>query len=95
MYNCFLTETTDPNSSHLKPFSATTSLKLFYNGQMVATGLAVEGLNIHGKEVPMLYQKVAVTSVLEKTKLLFRTSFDTEYINVGEIIAWPLALMRS
>ena len=43
----------------------------------------------------MLYQKVAVTSVLEKTKLLFRTSFDTEYINVGEIIAWPLALMRS
>ena len=84
-------------NNHLKPYAATTSLNLLYNGNIVATcSLAVEGQIIHGKEIPPLYQKVAVTSVKQKTKLLFKTSFDSdsEYIIVGDIIVWPLALLK-
>ena len=63
---------------------------------MVADGIAVEGPQLHGKSIPPFYQKVAITSVFEETKLLFITPFDeNKYITVGEVVAWPLSLMQS
>ena len=48
---------------------------------MVANGIAVEGPMLHGKEIPSFFQKVAVTNVHKRTKLLFKTSFDdSDYI---------------
>ena len=63
---------------------------------MVANGIAVEGPMLHGKEISSFFQKVAVTSVHKRTKLLFKTSFDdSDYINAGEVIAWPSSLIQS
>ena len=77
-------------------YPATAPVKLLSNGRVVADGIAVEGLQLHGKNIPLFYQKVAITSVLEETKLLFRTPLDeNEYITVGEVVAWPLSLMQS
>lgn len=62
---------------------------------MVANGIAVEGLILHGKEIPSSFQEVAVTSVHKRTKLLFKTPFDdSDYVNAGEVIAWPSSLMQ-
>ena len=58
---------------HIEQFAAATAVKLFYNGEIVATGITVEEQVIHGKELPLAYQKVAVTSVMKKSKLLFKT----------------------
>ena len=76
--------------------AATTTVNLLFNGSVVANGIAVEGSMLHGKEIPSLFQKVAVTGVHKRTKLLFKTSFDdNDYINAGEVIAWPSSLMQS
>ncbi len=81
---------------HLMRYSATASVKLLFNGKVVANGIAVEGPMLYGKTIPLLFQKVAITSVHKKTKLLFKTPFDeSDYINVGEVIAWPLHLIQT
>ena len=78
------------------PLPATTSVKLLFNGRVVATGIAVEGQLLHGKQIPSFYQKVALTIVYKKTKLLFKTPFDDDdCVTVGVIVAWPLNLIQS
>lgn len=90
-YCLYLSEST----KHINRFSPATSVKLFYNGDMIGTGITVEGEMIHGKELPPSYQKVAVTSTSnKKIKSMLKTSFDSKYIDVGEIIAWPLSLIE-
>ena len=75
---------------------ATTTVNLLFNGTVVANGIAVEGPMLHGKKIPSFFQKVAVTNVHKRTKLLFKTSFDdSDYVNVGEVIAWPSSLIQS
>ena len=71
-------------------------MKLLFNGEVVANGIAVEGSMLHGKKIPSFFQKVAVTCLHKRTKLLFKTPFDeSDYINIGEVVAWPLNLMQS
>lgn len=81
---------------HPTQYSATASVRLLFNGEVVANGIAVEGPTLHGKKIPSFFQKVAVTSVHKRTKLLFKTPLDeSDYINIGEVVAWPLNLMQS
>jgi len=71
-------------------------LELFLNSKLVARGDAVEGGELHGKPVPLSFQKVAVTEVLDgHVKLMLASTFDdTPYITVGQVIAWPLLLLK-
>ena len=67
---------------HLTQYSATASGKLLFNGKWLQMGLQLKDQCFMERQyVPLFFQKVAVTSVHKKTKLLFKTPFDeSDYI---------------
>ena len=57
-------------------------MNLYHNGKVVARGDAVDGEELHGKPMPLPFQKVAITSVTDTHVKLMVTSTidDSQYI---------------
>ena len=67
-------------------------LELLYNGKVVARGDAVESGELHGKPMPISFQKVVITSVIDNhVNLMLTSTFDeSPYISLGKVVTWPL-----
>ena len=80
----------------IRRFANGKKLNLYHNSKVVARGDAVEGVEIHGRPMPLSFQKVAITDVIDShVKLMVTSTFDdSPYITLGQVIAWPLASIR-
>jgi len=49
----------------------------------------LSGDHVHGRPIPQDYSRVEVIQILPKTRVIFSTPFDDDFIMDGQITAWP------